>query len=930
MSTPHRYSIKRVVKLILIMLALVLFSTGLFARGGASVAVAAPGFIDEKIDPATASALANANTNDLLEVVIVFDDMSASSQVSALAADYLELSTLPMAGAILTKGQIETIAEWPQVYSITVNQTLQYTLAESVSYIGADQVWNNYGQLGGNSEVTVAVIDSGIDGLHPDLPFGDKVIQNVKMTALGVGIENIPTTDNTSGHGTHVAGIIGGTGSFSNGHYRGVAPEAHLVGLGSGEAISILTAVQSYDWVLENHDEYNIRVVNNSWGSSGGDLNVRNPVTIATYEAYKLGILSVFAAGNDGGYDIMNPYSIAPWVLSVAAGDKSGNLAGFSSRGVDGDYYKHPDITAPGVNIYAARCSCVGVTATDLINPVNPLWTAHYAALDGTSMATPHVAGAAALLLSENPSLSPDQLMELLINTSTPMPNNELFEVGYGYMNVLAAFEESLTVTGELASFLAGDQDNGMEEVLFVDENDLQFSSVSYKGYSAAGATTMPANEYPITVDDYTVYVNAHVSWEPQEEDAFDLELVDENGNVIASSGNSAGEAEDLLFIANEPGNYTLRLVPFAAVNAEYTAEITTAFTDEVNVGPPHTDPAFDYYMGITNLYKTTGVVGLVSEYYSGGDSAFMVFTFSPSDGTSGAGNADDLMVIYSDNQGNVFVDDTISDREEANEYQSDISFDSSWTLSPGPITAHIVYEGEGTARPPAPLTFFYNHLDVAFDTNATNHYPGDTIFFDGAVSKFTSLAGNNISTNPADALVSVTLRDRDGNALATELVQADLQGNFSGSIVSPASTRGTVSLVAEATYQDPTVLTGPASFYGTNDVTLIFPGNLVPETDLTVSTSTGKNNKFYIHMHASASDPDGLSDITNIEVLITDADGRRIRRFFMNHFSPIGDEYLFTRSQKLSGQAPWTVTITVTDSAGNIATDNAIVTNND
>lgn len=925
MNTENASPRKKLAKYIAIYLTLLFFSVGLFSSSDNAYA---GGIIDEKMDPALVDALDNSDPSTLMEVIIVFDDLSVASNVEALSTDFLQMSALPMAGAILTADQIADMSNWPEVYSITLNQELDYFLAESVPLIGADQIWDTYGQRGGNPDVTVAVIDSGIDGLHPDLLYGQKTLQNVKMTLLGEGVENMPTTDNTSGHGTHVAGIIGGLGTVSEGYYQGVAPDVGLIGLGSGEGINILTAVQSYDWVLENHEEYNIRVVNNSWGTTGGDLNVRHPVTIATHTAYQLGILSVFAAGNDGGYDVINPYSIAPWVLSVAAGDKSGNLAGFSSRGVDGDYFKHPDITAPGVDILSTRCSCVGVTATDPVNEVNPAWTAHYASLDGTSMATPHVAGAAALLFSQNPDLSPDQVMELLINTTTVMPDNELFEVGYGYMNALAAFEESLTVTGNLDAFLAGDQANGMEEALGFDEEDLQFSSVTYTGYSAAGATTMPANEYPIVADEYTVYINAHVSWTPQEEDAFDIELTDENGNVVASSGNSAGEAETILFLTDEPGTYTLRVVPFAAVNAQYTAEITTAFSEDVPDWPPNTDPAFDFYMNITNLYKTTGVVGLVADYYRGGESAFMVFTLAPSDGTDGAGRADDLMVVYTDSQGNVFVDDAISDREADNEYQSSFDLDNSWPLVPGPITAHIVYDGEGSARPPAPLTFYYNHLDVTLNTDATNYYPGDTITFDGTVAQLNSVAANTVESSPADALVSVNLVDSDGNVLATELVQADLQGNYSGSLVSPATTRGTTSLVAEATYQDPTILSGPASFYGTDAETLIFPGNLAPETSLQVSSTT-HNNKTYVHMHATASDPDGLNDIDSIEIVITDAEGRRVGRFKTYHFSPIGDEYLFTRSKKLCGEGPsWTITITVIDSAGNIATTSEMVTN--
>lgn len=539
----------------------------------------AAGVIDAKLDPALVSAMDGAAANLPMDVIIVFSDDSAAGQIQSIASTFYQMEVLPMASAVLTASQIDMVAAMPEVYSITLNEELEYFTSESISYIGADQVWSNYGQTGGN--VGVAVIDSGIDGAHGDLLYGYQVVQNVKIVPNGPAIENVPVTDNSSGHGTHVAGIIGGAGVLSNGHYRGVAPDVDLIGLGAGEAIAILSGVQAYDWVLANHEEYNIRVINNSWGSSGGALNVRNPVVVASYMAYTEGILSVFAAGNDGGFDILNPYSLAPWVLSVAAGDKSGNLADFSSRGVPGDTFKHPDIMAPGVDIYAARCSCIGVTATDPFpNPENPAWTAHYTSLQGTSMASPHVAGAAALLFSGNPNLSPDQVMDLLVDNVTPhVDDYELFEAGHGYLNVIDAYEASTQTEGNLAAFLAGDQAFDLNGVLGIDPTTAVFDTITHTGYVIAGATEVsPSNDYAIEFEDDALFIELDLTWTPAGTDAFDLEVIDSEGNIVVTSGNFL-EFESALFIPTPGESYTARIVSFAAANSEYELTISRAYS---------------------------------------------------------------------------------------------------------------------------------------------------------------------------------------------------------------------------------------------------------------------------------------------------------------------------------------------------------------
>jgi len=300
--------------------------------------------------------------------------------------------------------------------------------------------------------VTVAVIDTGIDATHPDLPYGDKVIQNVKIVPdlFGTGaivVEGIPNTDTTSGHGTHVSSIAAGTGAALAGKYRGVAIGANLVGVGAGELLFVLSALEGFDWVLQNRGQYGIRVISNSWGTTGS-FSADDPINVASQAAHDAGLVVVFAAGNAGPTtDTLNPYCVAPWVICVAAGAKDGTtLADFSSRGIPGDALYHPTITAPGVNIAAARATTGIVINTFFAVDLVRLGTdaAWYAVASGTSMATPHVSGTAALMLEANPGLTPDQVKALLESSATPMSGYALFEVGAGYLNAYDAVTQAL------------------------------------------------------------------------------------------------------------------------------------------------------------------------------------------------------------------------------------------------------------------------------------------------------------------------------------------------------------------------------------------------------------------------------------------------------------------------------------------------------
>src|SRR2546426_545672 len=185
--------------------------------------------------------------------------------------------------------------------------------------------------------VGIAILDSGIDGLYnPDLHCPDKTVQNVKIafnledvfTIPGIPqgadlfVENLPNSETSVGHGTHVAGIAAGLGTASGGYYTGVAPGANLIGIGAGYVLFIIWILAGYDYILDHQQHYNIHIVNNSCATNG-PFDPKDPINKATKKVSSRGITVVFAAGNDGpDQNTLNPYSVAPWVIGVAAGCK--------------------------------------------------------------------------------------------------------------------------------------------------------------------------------------------------------------------------------------------------------------------------------------------------------------------------------------------------------------------------------------------------------------------------------------------------------------------------------------------------------------------------------------------------------------------------------------------------------------------------------
>jgi serine protease AprX len=417
------------------------------------------------IDAELQQRLASAGPH---RVIVTFADPGQTSRILTVHAGARVLEQLPMAGALLTSSQIAQVAAWEGVESIHFDAPLRYFNHEAAEITGGHVVHDATGLDG--SGVTIAVLDSGIDANHPDLAFGSTTVQNVKLIGdLGlVGIagtlENQANTDTSSGHGTHVAGTVAGTGAVSANdprranYYDGIAPGASLIGLGAGEGISILHALQGFDWALANQDRYGIDIITNSWGSSNSVYDPSHPINRASFESYRRGMVVTFAAGNDGpAENTLNPYAIVPWTINVGSGTKQRGLSSFSSRGVAGDTYKHIDLIAPGSGICSTRAAGTAIGATGpLVDATNPTYHAYYHCISGTSMATPFVAGTAALMLQANPGLSPDQIEQILVETADPMPEWEYHVVGGGYINVAAAVSRAATTPGERTRFLQG------------------------------------------------------------------------------------------------------------------------------------------------------------------------------------------------------------------------------------------------------------------------------------------------------------------------------------------------------------------------------------------------------------------------------------------------------------------------------------------
>ncbi|MEU1839815.1 S8 family serine peptidase [Micromonospora chersina] len=307
------------------------------------------------------------------------------------------------------------------VGKVWLDGRVRVDLADSVAQVGAPTAWAA-GYDGKGS--TVAVLDTGVDTNHPDLT--GKIRDAVSF---------VPGSDtgDRRGHGTHVASTVAGTGAASGGTEKGVAPGADLVigkvldDNGSGLNSWIIAGME---WAAQH-----ARVVNMSLGSqepSDGTDPMAQAVERLTADT---GTLFVIAAGNSYGEATIGSPGAADAALTVAAVDGKDVRAAFSSQGPRfGDNGLKPDISAPGVQILAARAA-------------QSPGTGSYVKMNGTSMATPHVAGAAAIVAAKHPDWSAGRIKDALMSASKTLAGTTPYQVGSGRLDVPAALGD-LQATG--------------------------------------------------------------------------------------------------------------------------------------------------------------------------------------------------------------------------------------------------------------------------------------------------------------------------------------------------------------------------------------------------------------------------------------------------------------------------------------------------
>jgi serine protease AprX len=308
--------------------------------------------------------------------------------------------------------------------------------------------------------VTVAVVDTGIDQL-PD--FSGRLIGGVDLTGGGDPFQD------SYGHGTFVAGLIAGDGASSNGQYSGEAPGANLVSIkvaGANGLTDLGTIIQGLQWAVDHQALYQIKVLNLSLGFQSNESTVVNPLDLAVSAVWNAGITVVASAGNAGPFNgtILSPGD-DPLVITVGALDDMGaatdstngdEMTDFSSAGpTSPDGWVKPDLVTSGRSLVS-----LAAPGSSLVSeyPSAQIGTANFTG-SGTSFSTAITSGAVALILQDNPGLTPDQVKARLLGNTSPGPIGNPFVDGHGALNVYAAATSgpmNLSQSGLVLPALAG------------------------------------------------------------------------------------------------------------------------------------------------------------------------------------------------------------------------------------------------------------------------------------------------------------------------------------------------------------------------------------------------------------------------------------------------------------------------------------------
>lgn len=451
-----------------------------------------------KVDTVIGQKLTQKSTGGWTSVIVRFDkNRRAGSEnlLKRLNADiYRDLSVINGAALRVPTRNLEKLASLKGIERVSWDGGITKNDEYTVSSSGADIAWMAPFEVTGKG-VTVAVLDSGVSN-HPDFKRKKENFRNsnakdfeddVLLESVAFGMKE---SKDECGHGTHVAGIISGTATNSTGpkfrkSFRGIAPEADIVSVrvldanGGGVVSNVISGI---NWVIQNRATYKIKVLNISLGHPVGESYTTDPLCLAVTEAWKAGIVVVCAAGNSGrlnevandgmsnegwgtAYGSIQVPGNTPCVITVGAmkgipGERENDkIATYSSRGPTRlDLVLKPDIVAAGnriVSLAGKGCLLSDKHSTTNLIPESAYMVDNkssmsdrYFMLSGTSMASPVVAGAVALMLQADKTLSPDTIKARLMVSATKWTGEDgkgdPCTYGAGYLNIPAALSSNL------------------------------------------------------------------------------------------------------------------------------------------------------------------------------------------------------------------------------------------------------------------------------------------------------------------------------------------------------------------------------------------------------------------------------------------------------------------------------------------------------
>ncbi len=464
----------------LLLLALILVANQSFAQNVRAVLDNDGSSVNGKLAPDLARVLQGSSSRSM-RVIVQYNQAPGAkhfAKAQSVGAKLNSNLSLVNAGAFtMSPAAIRALAMDGDVAFISPDRKLKGMDDYTDSAVGVSTAWNaGYDGTG----IGVAIIDSGInDGYHADFKDSagrSRIVYHQDFTGTPTSNSSGATWD-LYGHGTHVAGIVGGNGTWSAGRFAGVAPNVNLIDLrvldqnGSGSDSMVIAAIQR---AIALKNTYNIRVINLSLGRGVPTGYANDPLCQAVESAWRAGIVVVVASGNYGrlslngsnGYGTVTAPGNDPLVLTVGAmktmntsARTDDQIASYSSKGpTTYDHVVKPDLVAPGntiVSIVDHGSTLEALYPSNLRTGTNLAYHPYFV-LSGTSMATPVVSGAVALLLDQHASLTPDQVKARLMKTayktfpvstvSTDLTTGQtftsyydIFTVGAGYLDVAAA-----------------------------------------------------------------------------------------------------------------------------------------------------------------------------------------------------------------------------------------------------------------------------------------------------------------------------------------------------------------------------------------------------------------------------------------------------------------------------------------------------------